>query len=114
MTERTRIIQESVPGRQITLAHIISNPDKNVYDKVGLKAYEHHALGILTITPGEAAIIAADIAEKAGDVKVAFMDRFSGAVVLAGDVMSVESSIHAVNDTLFDMLNIAKAKITKN
>lgn len=114
MTTKPRIIQESVPGRQITLAHIISNPSQNVYDKVGLKAFERKALGVLTITPGEAAIIAADVAEKSGDVQVAFMDRFSGAVVIAGDVMAVESSMIAVNDTLYNMLNITKAKITKN
>ena len=29
--EKMRIIQESVPGKQVTLAHLIANPDKVVY-----------------------------------------------------------------------------------
>ena len=33
---KMRIIQESVPGKQITLAHIIANPDKTLYRKLGL------------------------------------------------------------------------------
>ena len=28
MNEKMRIIQEQVPGKQITLAHIIANPDE--------------------------------------------------------------------------------------
>ena len=34
--QKTRIIQELVPGKQITLAHIIANPDKILYRKLGL------------------------------------------------------------------------------
>ena len=34
--EKTRIIQELVPGKQITLAHIIANPDEILYKKLGL------------------------------------------------------------------------------
>ncbi len=32
----TRIIQEYVPGCQVTLAHIIASPDKILYQKLGL------------------------------------------------------------------------------
>ncbi|MDT2814504.1 BMC domain-containing protein [Vagococcus carniphilus] len=114
MNEKNRIIQESVPGRQITIAHIIANPDDRVYAKVGLHDYDKQALGILTITPGEAAIVASDVAVKAADVRVAFMDRFSGTLVIAGDVMAVEAAIEAVSDTLRNMLNVSTAKITKS
>ena len=31
-----RIIQESVPGKQITMAHIIASPDEIIYKKLGL------------------------------------------------------------------------------
>ena len=31
-----RIIQEIVPGKQITLAHVIANPDAVLYQKLGL------------------------------------------------------------------------------
>lgn len=33
---KMRIVQELVPGKQITLAHIIANPDKVLYQKLGL------------------------------------------------------------------------------
>ena len=34
--EKTRIIQELVPGKQVTIAHIIANPDEILYKKLGL------------------------------------------------------------------------------
>lgn len=114
MSEKMRVIQESVPGRQITIAHIVANPDSKVYEKVGLQAYKSQAIGILTITPSEAAIVASDIATKAADVKIGFMDRFSGALVVAGDVTAVEASLEAVIDTLGNMLAISKTKITRS
>ena len=33
---KVRIIQELVPGKQITIAHIIANPDEILYKKLGL------------------------------------------------------------------------------
>ncbi len=33
---KLRIIQELVPGKQITLAHIIASPDPTLYQKLGL------------------------------------------------------------------------------
>lgn len=34
--DKMRIVQELVPGRQITLLHIIANPDPILYQKLGL------------------------------------------------------------------------------
>ena len=34
MQDKMRIIQELVPGKQITLAHVIANPDKILYKKL--------------------------------------------------------------------------------
>ena len=31
--EKQRIIQEFVPGKQVTLAHVIANPDPDLYKK---------------------------------------------------------------------------------
>ena len=36
MNEKMRIIQEQVPGKQITLAHIIANPDEILYQMAEL------------------------------------------------------------------------------
>ena len=33
---KTRIVQELVPGKQVTLAHIIAGPDQIIYKKLGL------------------------------------------------------------------------------
>ena len=90
-TEKTRIIQELVPGKQITLAHIIANPDDILYYKLGLDPAEAHsgAIGILTLSPSETAIIAGDIALKASGVTLGFVDRFSGTVIVTGSVSQV-------------------------
>ena len=64
--KKQRMIQEFVPGKQVTLAHVIAHPVQEIYEKMGLP--ERGAIGILTLTPGETAIIAADIATKAADV----------------------------------------------
>ena len=83
---KQRIIQEYVPGKQVTLAHIIANPNEDIYKKLGLIVDKKDAIGILTITPSEASIIAADVATKASGVSLGFIDRFSGSLVVTGDI----------------------------
>ena len=78
---KQRIIQEYVPGRQITLAHLIASPQKGIYLKLGLDDACATAIGILTITPCEGVIIAADIATKAANVDIGFLDRFGGSLL---------------------------------
>ncbi|GAA0114772.1 MULTISPECIES: BMC domain-containing protein [Clostridium] len=106
-----RIIQESVPGKQITIAHVIASPMTDIYDRLGID--EKGAIGILTLSPYESAIIAADVATKVADVKIGFLDRFTGSVVINGDVQSVETALEAVNNTLRDMLGFTPAIITR-
>lgn len=107
-----RMIQEYVPGKQVTLAHIIASPDEDIYTKLGLDN-DHNALGILTITPSEASIIASDIATKAGNVKLGFIDRFSGSVVICGDVSDVESALNQVITKLQTILDFSVPVITR-
>ena len=90
-----RMIQEYVPGKQVTLAHVIANPGKDLFKKLGLPDTVS-AIGILTITPSEASIIACDIATKSGAVEIGFLDRFTGAVVLTGDVSAVTAAVDSV------------------
>ena len=111
--EKQRVIQEYVPGKQVTLAHIIANPDEDIYKKLGIIVEKKNAIGILTITPSEAAIIAADVATKTSDVELGFIDRFSGSVVLTGDVSSIESALKEVLKVLGDMLNFSSTIITR-
>lgn len=112
MEEKQRIIQEFVPGKQITLAHVIAGPDTMIYTKLGLEQESHDAIGILTITPSEGAIIAADIATKASDIRLGFIDRFSGALVFTGDISSVEAAVRDILSTMSDHLGFAEAPIT--
>ncbi|WP_148401772.1 ethanolamine utilization microcompartment protein EutS [Clostridium sp. Marseille-P299] len=111
--EKQRIIQEFVPGKQITLAHIIANPTEEIYQKLGLITENINAIGIMTITPSEGAIIAADVATKASDVRLGFIDRFSGALVVTGDVSSVEAAIKDVVSVLSNQLRFTPAAITR-
>ena len=114
--EKQRIIQELVPGKQITLAHIIANPDEILYKKLGLDPadeYSRTAIGILTVSPAETAIIAGDIAIKASGVQLGFVDRFSGTVILTGTYSEVEASMKAVTEYAEETLGFTVCKITK-
>ena len=112
LDEKQRIIQEFVPGKQVTLAHVIANPVDDLYAKLGL-IDAGGAIGILTITPSEAAVIAADVATKAADVKIGFVDRFNGSLVITGDVAAVQAALTDVMSTLCGMMGFASAPITK-
>ncbi len=110
--EKPRMVQEYVPGKQVTLSHLISNPKKELCDKLGLE--NTSAIGILTITPSEAAIIAADVATKAASVQIGFMDRFTGSVVLVGTVSNVEAALQQVTNLLVNSLGFAGPKQTRS
>ncbi|MBO0471726.1 BMC domain-containing protein [Enterococcus sp. DIV0242_7C1] len=106
-----RVIEESVPGKQVTLAHVIASPITEVYESLGVE--DTGAIGILTISPFETAIIAADIAGKSADVTVGFLDRFTGSVLLTGDVQSVEVALGAVVTILKERLDYEVVPLTK-
>ena len=101
-----------VPGKQITLAHLIANPDAQLCAKAGVP--DSGAMGILTLTPGETAIIAGDVAVKAADVDIAFLDRFSGTLIIHGTVGDVEQALHAVNIMLTTVLKYDGCEVTKH
>ena len=114
MDEKQRIIQEYVPGKQVTLAHVIANPDSELFKKIGARESVRAALGILTITPSEAAIIAADLAMKAAQVEVLFVDRFSGSLVISGDVSNVEAAVTEIVSVLQSVLGFSAASVTRS
>jgi len=113
METKQRIIQEFVPGKQITIAHIIANPKEEIYRKMGLSEESKGAIGILTITPSEASIIAADVASKAAGIDVGFIDRFSGALLITGDLSSVEASLIQIVEVLTNVMGFTTSAITK-
>ncbi|WP_368756877.1 BMC domain-containing protein [Enterococcus avium] len=106
-----RVIEESVPGKQITLAHVIAAPIASVYQSLGIDAAG--AIGILTLSPFETAMIAADTATKVADVEIGFLDRFTGSVVITGDVESVETSLTEVLRVFKEVLHFSVVDVTR-
>ncbi|MDO9439487.1 MAG: BMC domain-containing protein [Beijerinckiaceae bacterium] len=111
ITAKERIIQEFVPGKQITLAHAIAHPTDELSKKIGVPGAE--AIGIMTLTPGETAMIAADIATKSANVEIGFLDRFSGALVISGSVSSVEEALLQVIGTLNRQLGYSTCELSR-
>lgn len=113
---KMRIIQEIVPGKQITIAHVIANPDNILYQKLGLNPaldYSKAAIGIVTMTPSETAIIAGDIAIKTSGVEIGFVDRFSGTLIVTGTISEVETSLGAIVEYTKEKLSFTVCDITR-
>ena len=116
MKDKMRIVQELVPGRQITLAHIIANPDPILYQKLGLDPsldYKRAAIGVLTVSPAETAVITADIALKASGAELGFVDRFSGTLILTGTVDEVEASFQSIATYFRNVLKFSVCDVTR-
>jgi ethanolamine utilization protein EutS len=107
----SRSIQEFVPGKQVTLAHLIAHPTDDLSKKIGVPGAD--AIGIMTLTPGETAMIAADIATKAADVQIGFLDRFTGSLVIYGTVGAVEEGLRQVVDILASQLQYSPCTLTR-
>lgn len=111
-TTKERIIQEFVPGKQVTLAHLIAHPGEELAQKIGVPGAE--AIGIMTLTPGETAMIAGDFATKAAEVRIGFLDRFTGALVLYGTVGAVEESLKRTVASLESILGFTGCPLTRS
>lgn len=113
---KMRIIQEIVPGKQITIAHIIANPDNIIYKKLDLDPdidYSKAAIGIITMSPSESAIIAGDIAIKTASVDLGFVDRFSGTLIITGRLSEVEAAMKSITEYCKDKLCFTICEITR-
>lgn len=112
-TDRTsRIIQEHVPGKEVTLVHLIANLEPTVTTLLNHKG-QGRSVGIITISPGEAAIIVADMALKSGPVMVEELNPDSGSVIIKGDLSAVEFALNTVRDTLERVMRFAVCPITR-
>ena len=113
---KVRIIQELVPGKQITIAHLIANPDNELYEKLGLNPnidYSKSAIGIVTISPAETAVIAADIAVKSAGVELGFVDLFSGTLIVTGTVSETEAALKAILDYVEEKMGFTVCNMTR-
>lgn len=113
---KLRIIQESVPGKQVTLAHIIASPGEIIYKKLGLNPeldYEQSAIGILSMCPSEISVIAGDIAMKTAPIEIGFIDRFSGTLIFTGRISNVQSAVNSILTYLKNRLGFTICEITR-
>ena len=100
---QVRITRVTIPGKEITLAHIIGVSQYPVYKNMALDIGLHQgedptgkALGILHMCPWESVVIGADIAVKMGDVEIGFMDRFCGSLILLGAREDIKSAVYEI------------------
>ena len=113
---KLRIIQESVPCKQVTLAHIIASPGEIIYKKLGLNPeldYQQSAIGILSMCPSEISVIAGDIALKTAPIEIGFIDRFSGTLIFTGRISNVQSAVNNILTYLKNRLGFTICEITR-
>ena len=113
---KLRIIQETVPGKQVTLAHIIASPGEIIYQKLGLNPeldYQQSAIGILSMCPSEISVIAGDIALKTSPIEIGFIDRFSGTLIFTGRISNVQSAVSNILSYLKNRLGFTVCEITR-
>ena len=102
-----RLVQEMVPGKQVTLAHIIASPDEIIYQKLGLNPnvdYQQAAIGILSMTPSEISVIAGDIATKTSKVEMGF---------ITGRISNVQAAVSSILTYLKNHLGFTICEITR-
>ena len=115
-SEQIRIVQETVAGKEITFAHIMGGPAPVIYQKLGLNPqvdYSSSAIGIMNMTPPESAVIASDIAVKSGNVYLGFADRFTGTLIITGELSDVNSALTEIVSYFEEELGYVVCKITK-
>lgn len=118
---KLRMTRVRVPGKSIDFAHVFTPLDSVVYKNlaldIGVHEGEDHtgqSIGIIRMTPWEAVVVATDVAVKAADVEVGFMDRFGGALIILGGLSQVLTAIEEVVRFFRDELNFDVCEIHKS
>lgn len=118
---KLRMTRVRVPGKSIDFAHVFTPSDSVVYKNlaldIGVHEGEDHtgqSIGIIRMTPWEAVVVATDVAVKAADIEVGFMDRFGGALIILGGLSHVLTAIEEVVRFFRDELNFDVCEIHKS
>lgn len=118
---KLRMTRVRVPGKSIDFAHVFTPSDSAVYKNlaldIGVHEGEDHtgqSIGIIRMTPWEAVVVATDVAVKAADIEVGFMDRFGGALIILGGLSQVLTAIEEVVRFFRDELNFDVCEIHKS
>ena len=100
---RYRVTKVRVHGKEVCMAHIIATTDSSVYHNLGLHIGVHEgedhtgeAIGMIRFTPWEAVVVAADVATKAANIEIGFMDRFCGTLIILGRLSDVKTAVEEV------------------
>ena len=116
-----RMTRVRVPGKEVNLAHVLSPDDSSVYHNLGLHIGVHEGedhtgetLGIMSFTPWESTIVAADVAMKAANIQIGYMDRFCGTLVITGDHTNVETSVSEVLNFFSENLGFYTCELHKS
>ena len=118
---KLRMTRVRVPGKSIDFAHVFTPSDSVVYKNlaldIGVHEGEDHtgqSIGIVRMTPWEAVVVDTDVAVKAADIEVGFMDRFGGALIILGGLSQVLTAIEEVVRFFRDELNFDLCEIHKS
>ena len=120
--KKLRMTRMRVPGKEVCMAHVINHPtEERIYQNLGLHIGVHEgenhmgeAIGMVRFTPWEAVVVAADIAMKAADVQIGFMDRFCGSLILLGRLTEVQTAVEEVVDFFEKELDFRTCEVTRN
>ncbi len=105
------MISEEVSGKCINLCHIIQNPDERVTQRL---AIDFSPLAIISVSPGEAAIVVADYLSKSAALELIFIDRYLGTVLAVGNIDTLETACDGILQMLHRKLAFEVAEITRS
>ena len=119
--KKLRLTRVRVPGKSLDFAHVITPSDPAVYQNLALNIGVHEgedhtgeSIGIMRVTPWEAIVVATDVAVKAADVQVGFMDRFCGTLILTGGFTEVMTAVEEVVRFFHETLKFDVSKIHRS
>lgn len=119
--KKLRMIRVRVPGKEVCLAHVIGVSQTAVYQNLSLhigvhegENHEGEAIGLMRFTPWEAVVAAADIAVKSADIEIGFMDRFSGTLIITGELAEVQTAVEEVVRYFREELKFRTCEIHKS
>ena len=118
---KLRLTRVRVPGKSIDFAHVFTPSDSVVYKNLALNIGVHEGedhtgetIGIIRMTPWEAVVVATDVAVKAADIEVGFMDRVGGALIILVGFSQVLTAIEEVVRFFRDELHFNVCDIHKS
>lgn len=118
--KRLRMVRVRVPGKEVCMAQIITPTDPQIYRNLGLHIGTHEGedhtgetIGIISFTPWEATVVAADVAMKSAHVEIGFMDRFCGTLIILGGLSEVQTAVEGVLKFFDEILHFHTCEIKR-